>query len=172
MQSALGGQQYYTNDLNNFLNERNNYFSNNVQPALQASEFNQQQNLSALGMLNSQQLGAASGLAGDAAGMANIGNGYNNTGNSYMGWANQQQQMGLQASAASAANKSNFITGLGGLAGGLVNSAMPSNGLSGLFGSGPGSLGGASGGSPSVVGPGTSFGSILPSVSSNYGLSF
>lgn len=126
-QSFLEGQNYYNNLLNNFLNTRNNFFGNEVLPSMQADMFNQEQNQQGLGMLNQYRLGQAGGLT-NSAGAA-------------MGFAQNQQDRQLAASAATARNQSNLLTGMGGLLGGGIGMLMnrKSGGGNGLFGGGGGS---------------------------------
>ncbi len=100
-QSVLEGQQYYTNAVNNQLNERNNYFGNEVLPEEQAMEFNQSADLQALGILNSTALGAAGQYN------SNAGTAFNQN--------NVLAQEQLQAEAASAMNLGNLIGGGAGL---------------------------------------------------------
>jgi hypothetical protein len=126
-QAFFGGQQYYDDQLNNMLNERNTFSQTGTMPALQADMFNQQQNLQALGLLNNFNL--------DAAGLYNQQMGSLNNTNV------AQQQLGLDASKFNAASRGAMIgqlgSGLGGLAGG--SSAMGSGGL-GSLGAGLNSL--------------------------------
>lgn len=132
IQSFLQGQNYYDDLLNNMLNERNNLFGNEVQPALQASEYNDQANNSKLGMMNTYKLGQAQGLSG-IAGQA-------------MGWANNQQNQQMAASAATAQNRASLLGGMGGLIGGGIGMMMGrKNPMGGSMGSMGGGMSGGGG---------------------------
>jgi hypothetical protein len=164
-QAFFGGQQYYDDQLNNMLNERNTFSQTGTMPALQADMFNQQQNLQALGMLNNFNL--------DAAGLYNSQMGSLNNTNVAQQGLNQQQQM------FNAKSRGAMLGALGGDLGGLVGggsslgggggSSLGSSGLSSPFGNSGGfNVGGGSfGGSPVLgsLGSGGFFSGAAPQLS-------
>lgn len=120
--AVLGGQQYYTNDLNNFLNSRSNLATTQLQPTLQADEFNQSQNQNQAQIMDNYNLGAA-GVESGLAGMD-------------FGASNAQAQTNLQAQEFNAQSRGGLISSLTGGIGGLIG------GAAGLAGGGGGMFGG------------------------------
>jgi hypothetical protein len=155
-QAFFGGQQYYDDQLNNFLNERNTFSQTGVQPAMQAQEFNQQQNLQSLGLLNNFNL--------DAAGLYNQQMSSLNSTNVDQQKLNQQQQ---EFNAQSKAGLISTLTGgIGGLVGGGINLARGggSSGGGGGYSMGGGTFGNPfSSGGANVLGGGGGFGNVLGS---------
>lgn len=152
-QAFFSGQQYYDNELNNTLNERNNYFGNDVQVPEQYNALSvqgqlgaDQQNTERLGQLDNFDLGAAGTVLQDMQGQA---------------------QLQSQNNAQKAALLGGLTGGIMGLGGGLLgggSGALSSFGSglgSGLFGGGSSSspfTGGSSGGtSPFGVGDAFNF---------------
>lgn len=159
IQSFLGGQSYYDDLLNNSMNERNDYFQTQVDPALQADEFNQSQNQQSLQNINNYNLGRAGGFAtlGQNANQggsvynqgAGIAGGY---GESFMNNSTQlqkqQMQQNFQGQQGQGQALGQLAGGLGGLFGGGANT---------LFGGGNSTSGSNGGFMPLLNDP--SFGS-------------
>lgn len=121
-QAFFSGQQYYNNELNNLLNERNNYFGNDVGTvqnynnlSVQAQLGADQQNTERIGQMDNFNLGAAGTIYQDM---------------------NGQAQLQSQNNAQKAALLGGLTGGVFGIGGGLLNSYM--NSPSGVSGGGTG----------------------------------